>query len=202
METLLTFNSFLIHEGKPYLLFTTKDGIDFKVKSFKNGILHIAKFENASIEEISQIVVGLFEKKSNLFGINEIILDFDDLSLNITKLKATYDKIYGLLTSISKNTEIQFKDENAKEKWNIFSQVPTNDLDIYGNSNIKFIQRWARLMQSEMENGAKMTSSFVKNTMVIANLDNLSDYECKCAARILCYYWMYGDQLKRALSLL
>ena len=82
----------------------------------------------------------------------------------------------------------------AGEAWDAFYDI----LGESGRESMRFAERWAQLMQAEMEAG-KPLADIVSATKAEAASAGSSPDE-NFATTFLCRYWLYGDQLRAALG--
>ncbi len=68
--------------------------------------------------------------------------------------------------------------------------------DSYGKCVMEYAERWARLMQIEMDNG-KNLEDVAEATSREADIEGITGFMYGCAVSHLAWYWEYGDQLRR-----
>lgn len=88
--------------------------------------------------------------------------------------------------------------EFAKEvDWQLLKdQAP----DCFTTDIINYAERWARLMQLELDNGNKL-EDVAKTTSHEADIDGISGSAHAAAVGVLVQYWRCGDQLRRLYNL-
>lgn len=87
--------------------------------------------------------------------------------------------------------EMEFSDPDGWAKF-----VENNSKDSYSNGIVVFAERWARLMQQEIVNGAKL-EDIATATSHDADIDGLTGFMYGCAVSTLAQCWKYGEQLRR-----
>ena len=80
-----------------------------------------------------------------------------------------------------------------KSTWEEF--VNTNR-DFYGAGVIRYAERWANMMEREIENG-KNLADIAYVTSLMADTDGITGYMYGCAVSILSLVWEHGKELKR-----
>lgn len=70
-----------------------------------------------------------------------------------------------------------------------------NSKDPESNAVIKYMRRWARMMEWEIRRG-KRVHEIASRTAVDANVENLTGFMHSCAVTALIKYWEYGEELK------
>ena len=65
--------------GSP--LFISSNHVSFVIETSSEGLLTIQTFPNQSLKSIARMVVGFFEKESNMYGFKKILLKTDHASL-------------------------------------------------------------------------------------------------------------------------
>lgn len=86
--------------------------------------------------------------------------------------------------------EMEFSDPDG---WTKF--VENNSKDPYSNGVVVFAERWARLMQQEMDNGAKL-EDIATTASHDADVDGITGFMYGCAVNVLSQCWKYGEQLR------
>jgi hypothetical protein len=85
---------------------------------------------------------------------------------------------------------MKIKDEAAWKKW-----VESNQ-DFYGKGIIDYAERWADLIEEELNNGKKL-EDVAKETSHRADTDGITGFMYGAAVQVLYTSWEYGDQLRR-----
>ena len=80
-----------------------------------------------------------------------------------------------------------------KSTWEEF--VNTNR-DFYGSGVIRYAERWANMMEKEMENG-KNLADIARATSYMADTEGITGYMYGCAVSMLSLVWEHGKELKR-----
>lgn len=73
--------------------------------------------------------------------------------------------------------------------------VASND-DPYGAGNIRFIERWANLMEAGMAGGAEL-ENIAEPTSHEADTEGITGFMYGMAVSLLAKYWIHGDRLRR-----
>lgn len=80
-----------------------------------------------------------------------------------------------------------------KEKWEKF--VAINN-DPYGSGVVRYAERWANMMEQEMENG-KPLIEIADATSHKADTEGITGYMYGCAVSILSQVWEHGEELRK-----
>ena len=112
------------------------------------------------------------------------------------ELKAEYrqKEVEEKIKVIAQQTEMEFKDEAAKARWEEI--VEMNSHDGYSESTCEYAEYWAKFMQHLMKDGAELTK-IAKETSRAADMFGMSGFTYGYAVSILCECWKYGDELRR-----
>lgn len=70
----------------------------------------------------------------------------------------------------------------------------TNTKDFYSAGVIDYLERWADMMEQEIENGSTVGEA-AEQTRHIADTQGITGFMYGCAVQILCQYWEHGEQL-------
>lgn len=73
------------------ICFKTKEQVYLYLNAYSNGIASISFSEFTSIPNAIKTVVGLFDKKSNLYGFKEVKFILNKLEFEVTEPNANYD---------------------------------------------------------------------------------------------------------------
>jgi len=71
-----------------------------------------------------------------------------------------------------------------------------NNQDIYGLAVVQFAERWADLMEQEIDKGAKL-ADIAEETSHDADTEGITGFMYGCAVNILANVWEYGEELRR-----
>ena len=82
-----------------------------------------------------------------------------------------------------KNEEI-WKEYNDKNK------------DAYGNATIRYAEKWANLMEKEIESGKKLID-IADKTSNEADTEGITGFMYGCAVGCLSSCWEYGEELRK-----
>ena len=80
-----------------------------------------------------------------------------------------------------------------KEGWEQF--VAINN-DTYGSGVVRYAERWANMMEQEMESG-KSLIEIANATSHKADTEGITGYMYGCAVSILSQVWEYGEELRK-----
>lgn len=81
-----------------------------------------------------------------------------------------------------------------EEGWKEF--VAINSGDGYSAACVSYAERWARLMQVGMAEGATLEDC-AEDASRLADLEGITGFMYGCAVMTLAKYWKHGDQLRR-----
>lgn len=73
--------------------------------------------------------------------------------------------------------------------------VEINSKDAYSYGVVKFMKRWADLMEKEIKKGAKV-ADIAKRTADEADTEGITGYMYGCAVSALSNFWEYGEELR------
>ncbi len=85
---------------------------------------------------------------------------------------------------------MEIADDKAWQTWK------ENNQDDYGRGIIDYAERWARLMQVEINAGKKL-EDIADSTSNEADIDGISGFMYGAAVHTLANSWKYGDQLRK-----
>lgn len=74
--------------------------------------------------------------------------------------------------------------------------VQINSKDFYSRGVVNYAERWATLMEKEIENGARV-ADIADKTSNIADTDGITGFMYGCAVSTLSHLWEYGDDLRK-----
>lgn len=74
--------------------------------------------------------------------------------------------------------------------------VEVNSTDGYSYGIVKYAQRWAELMESEIE-GGKAVREIADRTSHEADTDGITGFMYGCAVQALSHFWEYGEDLRK-----
>lgn len=77
--------------------------------------------------------------------------------------------------------------------WN---RTVQNNQDAYGSGVIRFAERWANMMEQEIEKGSKLRD-IAERTSHEADTEGITGFMYGCAVNILVHVWVYGEELRR-----
>lgn len=80
-----------------------------------------------------------------------------------------------------------------KEGWEKFATINN---DPYGSCVVRYAERWANMMEQEMENG-KTLIEIADATSHKADTEGITGYMYGCAVSILSQVWEHGEELRK-----
>lgn len=80
-----------------------------------------------------------------------------------------------------------------KEKWEKF--VNANN-DSYGSGVVRYAERWANMMEQEIENGKSLVE-IADATSHKADTEGITGFMYGCAVSILSQVWEHGEELRK-----
>lgn len=95
---------------------------------------------------------------------------------------------------IDNTTEMEFKDNEAKAKWDEFVEV--NSKDGYSMGVVEYARRWAKYMQSKINNGNQLID-IADTTSHEADIGGITGFMYGCAVNSLSQFWKYGEELRK-----
>lgn len=95
--------------------------------------------------------------------------------------------------AVDESTELEFKDDEAKAKWEKFVEVNS---DGYGSGCVNYARRWAKYMQMIMARDNKSVSQIASQTSHACDINSITGFMYGCAVSILSTCWKYGDELR------
>ena len=88
---------------------------------------------------------------------------------------------------------MKVKEEN-REAYNRFVEV--NSTDSYSHGVVKYMHRWANLMEAEMAEGKKI-ADIAERTSHEADKEGITGFMYGCAVSALSTYWEHGEELRQ-----
>lgn len=121
---------------------------------------------------------------------NRLIQDQEERQAQATKaynerMQAKKDEIASRLAP-----EIELQDADG---WKTFVE---KNSDPYGSGVVRFAENWARLMQAEMANGAKL-EDIADKASSDADTEGITGFMYGCAVSVLSQVWKHGEGLRR-----
>ena len=98
------------------------------------------------------------------------------------------------IIKIDKTTEMQFKDEAAKEVWD--EMVEKNSHDPLGKGVVDYARRWAKYMQALIAEG-KTVVEIAEQASYDADIEGITGFMYGCAVNALSQSWKYGEELRK-----
>lgn len=87
---------------------------------------------------------------------------------------------------------MKFKNEQAEKEWQEFRN---NNQDPYGSGVVRFAERWAELMEKELEEG-KLLIDIAGITENQADTEGITGFVYGVAVNVLSHAWKYGEDLR------
>lgn len=85
---------------------------------------------------------------------------------------------------------MKVKDVKIYEDWK------ANNTDVYGKGIFKYTEKWANLMEKEIEEG-KLVRDIAKETSDKADTDGITGYMYGASVNILSQCWERGEELRK-----
>ena len=85
---------------------------------------------------------------------------------------------------------MKINDQKAWQEW------VDNNKDSYGKGVIDYAERWANMMEAQMDNGTKL-EDIAGETSHEADTDGITGFMYGAAVQVLFTSWEHGDQLRR-----
>jgi len=95
---------------------------------------------------------------------------------------------------IDNTTEMEFKDDAAKEKWDEFVEI--NSKDGYSAGVVKYARRWAKYMQAKIAKGERLTD-IADSTHFDADIEGITGFMYGGAVNALSQFWKHGEELRK-----
>lgn len=113
------------------------------------------------------------------------------------ELKRAYrtKEVAAKIEKIAQETEIEFKDDEAKAKWE--GIVETNSHDPYGSGTCKYAEYWVKFMQHLMATRGVELEKIAAETSDVADMFGMSGFTYGCAVSMICECWKYGERLRK-----
>ena len=80
-----------------------------------------------------------------------------------------------------------------KSGWEQFASVNN---DPYGSCVVRYAERWANMMEEEMENG-KSLIEIADTTSIKADTEGITGFMYGCAVSVLARVWEHGEELRK-----
>ena len=74
--------------------------------------------------------------------------------------------------------------------------VEVNSKDGYSYAVVRYMKRWAELMEKEIEHGSKLID-IAKRTSDEADTEGITGFMYGCAVSALSQFWEYGEELRK-----
>jgi hypothetical protein len=85
---------------------------------------------------------------------------------------------------------MKIRDQVVWDRW------VTNNKDGYGQAIIHYAERWADLMEAQIDNGLKL-ENIAKDTSHEADIEGITGYMYGAAVAVLSSCWKYGEILRQ-----
>lgn len=103
------------------------------------------------------------------------------------------EQVQQKVLNIAQETEIEFKDEEAKKNWDTI--VEKNSHDSYGRGICEYATVWIKFMQHLMKRGCKL-ENIADNTSSVADMYGMSGFSYGCAVNMIVECWKHGEELR------
>lgn len=111
------------------------------------------------------------------------------------KCKIRKEKVREEVLDIDKTTQLEFKDEEEKEKWN--NWVKDNSYPFFNCYTMKYARLWGKYMQHIMSKHNKTVANIAENTFDLVDMDGITGFIYGCVVDILSQCWKHGEELRR-----
>lgn len=71
-----------------------------------------------------------------------------------------------------------------------------NSKDFYSQSVIRYMERWADLMETAIAGGATVAQA-AANTGQEADSEGITGFQYGCAVKALAHFWLHGEELRQ-----
>lgn len=78
----------------------------------------------------------------------------------------------------------------------IWNKCVESNKDPYGSYVIRYAERWANMMEAEIDKGAKV-KDIAGKTSHEADTEGITGFMYGCAVNILSNVWAYGEELRK-----
>lgn len=111
------------------------------------------------------------------------------------KVQTRWQTVEQEVLAIDKSTELEFKDDEAKAKWEKWVEINSNDG--YSLGVVTYARRWAKYMQHLMGKHNKSISQIADNASHVSDIDGITGFMYGSAVAVLSQCWKYGEELRR-----
>ncbi len=111
------------------------------------------------------------------------------------KSEARKAKVAQKVLEIDESTELEFKDDEARQEWQEIVNINSNKE--YGECVVTYARRWAKFMQYLMNNHDKRVTEVASNASFASDIDGITGFMYGVAVGILSDYWKYGEELRK-----
>lgn len=78
----------------------------------------------------------------------------------------------------------------------VYEDWKSKNTEYYGACTLRYAERWANLMEKELDNGANLPD-IAKKLSHEADTEGITGYMYGCAVHVLSQCWQYGEELKK-----
>ena len=111
------------------------------------------------------------------------------------KLQTRRETVEKEVLAVDKSSELEFKDDEAKAKWEHWVEINSNDS--YSLGVVKYARRWAKYMQHLMTKHNKTIYQIADNASHVTDIEGITGFMYGCAVAMLSECWKYGEELRR-----
>ena len=111
------------------------------------------------------------------------------------KLQTRRETVKKEVLAIDESSELEFKDDEAKAKWEHWVEINSNDG--YSLGVVTYARRWAKYMQHLMTKHNKAIYQIADEASHVTDIEGITGFMYGCAVAILSECWKYGEELRR-----
>ena len=177
----------------------------FKVKRELSAIVFKFNETVVTVTELNADADKIYEEWKHLLELEQQLYDqkreaymktWEYKIEHARELKKAYrlEQVQQRVREIAQETEIEFKDEEAKKKWDEIVEI--NSDDSYGKGICEYAEIWIKFMQHLMKRGCEL-EKIARQTSCVADMFGMSGFSYGCAVNMIVECWKYGGQLRR-----
>ena len=111
------------------------------------------------------------------------------------KIQTRRQRVEKDVLRVDETSELEFKDEEAKAKWEKFVEV--NSKHPYSEGVVTYARRWAKYMQHLMKEYNKSLPQIASKASYASDIEGITGFMYGCAVNMLSQCWKYGEELRR-----
>ena len=111
------------------------------------------------------------------------------------KLQTRRETVEKEVLAVDESSELEFKDDEAKAKWEHWVEINSNDGYSFGV--VKYARRWAKYMQHLMAKHNKSIYQIADKASHVTDIEGITGFMYGCAVAMLSECWKYGEELRR-----